>query len=85
LDCQHHETESYLRSWQPLSCSRNSLPFMEYDISLSYTQEPVTGSYHHRAESSTYPHILFTWEPTEYEYYPPVYAYVFQMCFPFRL
>jgi len=58
---------------------------MEYDISLSYTQEPVTGSYHHRAESSTYPHILFTWEPTEYEYYPPVYAYVFQMCFPFRL
>jgi hypothetical protein len=44
--------ESFLRSWQSLSYSRNYVPFMEPEGSLPCSQQSITGSYHEPDESS---------------------------------
>jgi hypothetical protein len=53
-----HGAESFLRSCQLLSYSRNSQHFMEAEGSLPYSQEPSTGSYPEPYQSSTYHPIL---------------------------
>jgi hypothetical protein len=54
-----HGAESFLRSWQSLSWTGNSPPFMEPTDSVPCSQEPSTSPCLEPDESSPYPQTLF--------------------------
>jgi hypothetical protein len=56
-------------SWNSLSCSRNSTPFMEAESSLPYSQKPNTGPYPEPHEST--PHFFTLSSGCEWRTRPP--------------
>ena len=77
LNNLRHGTESFLRSQQVLSYSRNSPHFMESEGSLPHAQECATCPYPETDQFSLCPPILLSEDP--FYYYPPIHAWIFQM------